>query len=642
MIRCSVLEGKKVIGAPCGVTGQPGLIVSLGLAVLLAGCAASGLRQAAGVADPIERHARVPPALERALAMAPECCANDEPIPGVGPAGVGRVEVTIGPGSPVLRLPGGRSFVAAWRIDHLPRPFLVEVSSLRAVDPTSAEPAPARVPDLVMAPVALVLDAEGRVRRSEGPGPALPECEGDPASPAWRIDLVVVEPPPEATTLVVGTADELRARYGERVCGAIRQGHSPAGRVGLHIRSLEHAAQGRAPRVYPARLLERRSGLERLVLPLRAADADGWLLLSEDALHVVQAERGRLRTALALARDRLVSVRELEPEDGGAPGVRLLALPEGPAGDGERMRDGLAWWRIHVPGASAEVATRLGALALRDRWIEPLHVRIDRREPEIDFRREGQTPLVRIGESALAAGSTTALPCALCQTGACSPDTLASCAALFSIGAVLGGAIGAGQELAQRLSPEGQQTIESLTRLELALKPSLQRAQGERFREVAFGQCVAGGLAAVVPERWRSQGRSARPSVVQSQVDGRDPAHSPEARRLPGSTGVGARPAIAATASVARVSLIALSGSAEGLSVLRASTPVRMEVVVELAVERDGEPLPTARLAWRGEARPEGRWEREGTRLAASDLQEACAVLGRAVAENVQRAWRAR
>lgn len=603
----------------------------------VAGCVMPPLRDLAPAPERVERHARVPPALERSLALTPDCCEGGEAVP-ARPARLGEQQtVDIGPGSPVMRLPGGRSFVSAWRIDRLPRPFLVEVTSVRSADPTAAgsPPGPTASRDLVLAPVVLVLDRHGAVRRVEQAGSALAECATDPRAPAFRIELAVVEPSDDASMLVVATTDSLRRLHGGVVCGAVRHGMAPAGRATIRFRALDASDDRGVPTVYPARLVTQSSGLARLSLPLRPGDAEGWLLLGERWITLLQPDADRSRAVLRLPLERLVSARELPAEDAAGPGVRVLAAPAGADDPGARLSDGLLALRIHVPGHASEVATRLSLATERDRWRETLGLVIDPRVPEIDFRPEGQPPLARIGESAYAGATTTAFPCTLCRFRACSPETLASCATLFTIGAVLGGAIGAGQELAQRITPEGKDVTESLARLETAVSPVIRRTQGEAFHQAAFAQCVREAVSAVPQRDWQSQGRTAYPQVEGLASTPRGPVGRP--LQLDSRPTGGLPASTVGRAWVDRVSLLALRDEGSGLG--GGSLPVRLQVVVGLEVRRDEEGLMPARMEWTGESYPRARWEQEGAELAATGLREACTVLGRAVVDRARRAW---
>ncbi len=611
----------------------------LAVALLVGGCALPYVRKAVTPAEDAERHVQVPVHLEAALAAAPECCAPGAALPASVVAGWGSIDALIGPHSPVVPLPRGRSYASAWRIDQLPRPFLVEVASLRAADPVLGPDAPASARDLVLVPVVLVLDARGEVQRVHSAGRSSPACTDDPTAPAYRIDVPVVESPDRAATLIVATTPALRSRSGEVVCGVVRHGMSPVGRLNLRFRAIDIPVEPGPLQVWPARLLDPAPGLTRLPLPASSGAPDGWLVAGESTLNVVVPDAGRLKASVTVPLSALVAVRELAPDETGAPGLRVLAVPGSWSGDARRLGDGLVEHRIHLPQGASRLAARLSGAMSRDRWVESVEVEIERRVPEIDFRTDRRHPLVHIGDRAITGGGVAALPCTVCQSGLCTPETLASCGALFSIGAALGGVVGAGQEVAQRISPEGQATLGALGRLEANVRREVKGAQDAAFHQVALAQCVSGAFDALPPDARVAQGRAAAPRVAlaeSAEIRVSDPGAPAASTRS-----AERRPSVQASVSVDRVSLVMIGPEARGAPAAMVD-PVRMQVVATLAIRRDGVDLPVGRLEWLGAAFPRTRWESEASERAASELREACIVLGRAAAGRVLDAWRTR
>ena len=161
------------------------------------------------------------------------------------------------------------------------------------------------------------------------------------------------------------------------------------------------------------------------------------LVLGQRALHIFEPKSSAYRLLHTIAYDQVVRVSVAKRS---TPSVRALSITamEPEEGRGHVLRDHTFELPARTDTARVEQVqafltkriTATGATQTIGWEVLP--------EAPVLVVRSGAPS--RVAASAVAAGVVTAFPCGLCQTGACPPEMLGPCAALFSVGALLGGA----------------------------------------------------------------------------------------------------------------------------------------------------------------------------------------------------------
>ena len=229
------------------------MLVTTGL--LLAACAAGGERARGGLAAP-GGHAYVDAAIIEALDDAPGCCPTLDRLPYQPLAAHGQFAVALTIDSPAFDFASGKSFFAAYSLAGLARPFTLEIASRL---PDASAP---NGPRPLIAPSALILDADHRVVRQIDSEPSPAICRPGDRSVAyslrWRSDTV----PSDAAYLIVLTTEQTRSVKQKLLCGVVHHGLSPVGEIAvgtyddrygmgdaaaIGVRAHRHDGSGRRP-----------------------------------------------------------------------------------------------------------------------------------------------------------------------------------------------------------------------------------------------------------------------------------------------------------------------------------------------------------------------------------------------------------
>ncbi len=544
--------------------------------------------------------------------------------------------------SPAADLPGGRSFVAAFRIDDLPRPLTITVATQRSAEPGALM---GWMPDFrrdVFAPVVHVLDARFNIRQTLQPEGPRAECRTNGFEDVYRVRVPLSEPPDEAAYLVVSTTDALRTQRGVEICGLTRNGLSPTGLVSIAVASLPSTDRIRL--MVEATLYEGvRHSADRSLLQ-GALESSGLLLIGEKGL--VFAQRQGLGTASRPYVSRLdlpyeaIASAQVDPGTSWASGRAITLRHVDPVTRQPR------WTSLDIaaPVVRGDVIAAIEPHLQRGRLLEEVRFSVSPAAPSLEFVSPGGGVIARVGESAVAGGSITAMPCSLCITGACTPEILVSCAGLFSVGAVVGGVVGGGVELVQQVlgqRPPMPGVRDTLARSAAALPR-------EPIGPEALSACVGEALATPGNGQWAVQGRIAVARLGEPAVTSVIPANSPAGaaeqspaleREAAGAVipaGVAHRGRWEARVELARMALVA--GGKPGQA--PREVPVRLRVEGRLTLVDNGvvqRPLP---LLWESEAHPLEQWVGTGTdSRAGRELERACTALATNVVSAVRRVW---
>lgn len=467
----------------------------------LAGCASVDIRPGSDGGTLFETHARVPAELTAALAAAPDCCASLAKLTYATLAEAGTQSLTISPASPAHAFDSGKSFFAAFRIAELKRPAEIVVASQRSAEPDSMLQ---RWPDfrmLAFDPTLLVLDAQFQIRRRITAAAPDGACATQALADVFAARLDLIEPPDDAAYLIVLTTADALARDGQQVCGVVRHGLSPVGTLRVDVSRIEideRQLRFRVPVSWHPGL--RDAGGLGLLGSL--VDESGWLWLGEKHLYFLTRHGDVLRPQLSMPYTALRLARSDATQH---PAMLVVATEE--AG------------KLRFEGFSAAPAAR-DALTTAAAWLgdqvplgridESVAISVADTLPVISVEPGSSGFLSRLSDAALVGGSLVALPCALCQTGACTPEMLLSCAALFSTGAVAGGVVASGQELLARAQGRSQGPAEVPTHAAITLHktPALDAA--------SLRACLQAALSQGEAAPWRDQGITGHPQLKAS------------------------------------------------------------------------------------------------------------------------------
>lgn len=527
----------------------------------------------------------------------------------IGP--LSEVTARIEPKSAAVDLPGGRSFVAAFRIDQLPRPLSIQVSSRRSSEPGSVL---GWIPDFrqgVFAPVVYVLDAGFNVQSMLPPEGPLPGCLSNGFADVYRVRFAISEPSSKAAFLVIATTGALRAQSGIEVCGITRNGLAPTGDITLAVAPLPMA--DRVLLQADAELYDGvRHADDRGWLPSAAA---GLLLVGEKGL--VFAQRRGLETTsspyvarLDLPYDAVASVQA----DAGSPLGDRRALTVRYIDPGTRVP---RWASIDIvsPVPTGALVDAIVPHLGKHRLHEDVAIRLAPAMPSLEFVQPHGGTFARLGEAAVAGGAVTAWPCSLCITGACTPEILVSCAGLFSVGAVAGAVIGGGYEVVRRVKGARPSSPD----LRDTLAPDAMSEQTRRFDSAALRVCIQDALANPDAAVWRVQARSAgarlaeapAPASVMGRWDARMDVH--------------------------RIALVAADKPAQP----PLEVPVRLLVEGRVVLADNGKELSPSPLKWESAEYPLGQWiGTEPDALAPRELKAACNALAMQAVQAARDRWR--
>jgi hypothetical protein len=264
---------------------------------------------------------------------------------------------------------------------------------------------------------------------------------------------------------------------------------------------------------------------------------------------------------------------------------------------------------------------RLNTKIPPDTVVEKIVFNVQKNEPVVEFLARDTGAAARIGDAAMSGGMATALPCGVCQTGACSPAVLLPCTALFSVGAVIGGSVGLGKELIASLDKDAQQSANIAKKTHQSVTPIVESTQSRRFDHRALSRCIAQELG----ERWHDQGRMAIPSGI-STMDTPEFANTDSDLEAQGYQ-------YAAQSKILKFSLIP-----EGLA-----TP---EIPVHLVIEGEvkftnfsSHIFKAAPVSWQSPPHKLQDWIKNGPELAGDAMKQGCHALAKQITEFSQRLW---
>jgi len=568
--------------------------------VCIAGCASVDIRPGGEGTALFETHARIPAELSGALAQAPACCNALATLPYAPLDRAGTQSLTIGPASPAYPFDSGKSFFAAYRIAELKRPAEVVVASQRSAEPGSVLQ---QWPDfrmLAFEPSLLVLDDQFRVRRRIPAAPPDEACATQAFADVFSAQLDLVEPPTDAAYLIVLTTAEALARDGQRVCGVVRHGLSPVGSLRLNVTGIEIDDTQLHFRV-PVSWHPGVRGADTLGLFGSLVDESGWLWLGERGLHFLTRDGDVLRPQLSLP----YSALRLALSDTTQHPATLVVASE----DRGTLRfDGF----VAAPAARdalTAAATWLASQVSPARMDESIAISVADTVPAIAVEAGSSGFLARLSDAALLGGSLVALPCALCQTGACTPELLLSCAALFSTGAVAGGVVASGQELLARSQGRSHGPAEVPTNAATALHnaPALDAA--------ALRTCLQAEPTLYEAAPWRDQGLTGHPQL---------------------------RPAAAPLAPALQVTLEHIVFMPEGASPADVDElPVRLHLSGHWDwVRTRGAAPQRLPLAWQSAVYPLRAWLGESPPVLRNTLDTACREIAAQTLATAQAQWR--
>jgi hypothetical protein len=602
------------------------LLLGIFMVTLLAACGSIETRQKPGSTFTFEAHAHIPAEVRALLMDAPLCCTSLARLQFENISKAGERAARIDANAPAYAFASGKSFFAAYRIADLPRPFIARVASQRTAEPNSLGRLIPELRQLVFAPAILILDAQFTVRRRIEPGPPSSACANNPHEDVYSARTLVSEPPAEAAYLVVVTTDQLMSRDGDPVCGIIRHGLSPIGNITVDIASLGFV-DGAIRLEGPADWFpETRRGQDVGLLAGMLAES-GLLLLGDNAIHYLEPKQHHFAERLNIPYRQVITAKtsgRSYQQD------RYLSIRVLDTASGE-TRHHTFQMQTAPPSAFVPASRFVDLIAPR---ITPAVQRdmfgffVTRSSPSIDFESPGRGAIARIGETAVAGGMVTAFPCALCQTGACTPEMLAPCAALFSIGALIGGLAGAGSELAAGMSRDANSVPDITGTVDRSLKPLLEAGSRQQFGPSMLTQCLMEQVS--TSGSWIDQGREVRP-VVPAATDLPDR----EAPVIPGSP-VAPAYRYATTASVSRIALVAAGKAGQA----PAEVPVNLVIEGSLRiVELPDKEMGRMKIRWQGMQRPLGDWVARGSEIAGASFQEGCRELAKQIVETSRHAW---
>ena len=593
------------------------------LAIGVVACGSTEVKPADGGVHLFELHARVPDELTAALARAPECCTLLANLPYQDLAHEGQLTVNIGVDAPAFTFENGKSFFAAYRIAGMSRPARIELSSFRSAGPGSLAQVIPEAQQLVFEPTLLVLDEQFQVRQRVNAGAPLKGCETQWAAPVFTLPLTLAEQPSEAAYLVVMTTRDSLQRVGREVCGVRRHGMSPIGRLKAQVETLQFTDPP-LQALLPGRWHADAQEVDDIGLLSHMTAEPALLVLGGTSLQVLEGRKGRYTPRVTIPYSAIVRVASGQwgPRERYL-FVSTLGLP-GEAHATARHFIFDAVDPLAPAGPSLEQAMALLAANITpDRVTETVAWRVLPGEPVLEVGGPG-TP-ERIGQAAFTGGAFAALPCGLCQIGACTPEVLASCAALFTMGAVIGGLTAGLQESLAR-SPG----LPDATRQQLWASIDLQRRAGVGKDRMA--QCLSAELVRPPKVVWRDQGRTAFPVM-------RDFATlAPGTPAQTGAAGSASREVdYTAEATVTRISLLPESGAPKGDAETR-RLRLGLDVEIHLTDRHSGKRRSTT-VSWSSPPHSPVEWTAADSALVSNTAAQGCQELARLIVNAGEKAW---
>lgn len=593
----------------------------------LSGCGSVEIRSKPDSVLSFGVHASVPEALPKRLATVPACCASLAELPYRNVTEAGTIRAAIGLDSPAYNFDSGKSFFAAYRIDNLPRPLALRIGSSLTADPTSISRLIGMPGNLIFAPVVLILDERFNIRRTMEPGKALATCvpsNGNSAGDVYVTTFDIEEPADQAKYIIVMTTDALRATDGESMCGAIRHGLSSVGNITVNIAIID---------LHDGSIAIKSEALWHPETKDPGGFAGffqdpGLLILGNTALHFLAQKDLHYQEHISIPYDSIVSLPRNR---------RMLVIgAQDPPGTNTRYQSFELWNSPSAEIASTsrdEIRNQLAARIRPQLTGERVAFVVTTSTPVLEFRTntEGGTAS-RVGEWALTGGVATALPCGVCASGVCGPEVLAPCAALFSVGAVVGGTLGIGHEVVTTVAGVAAPPAVKTGDVKQSMTPMIDRAKGEQSGRVELLKCIGQVLAGETVSDWLDQGRSAQLSVV-AQING-VAADSPESLSGLAVQGYG----YSMESVVSRIALVSDEEAAKTL----AEVPVRLRLESQVGFRDLSDKhakTKTAMVAWESQPHALDDWTHSGPQLVAEAADQGCRELAGKIVDAANQFW---
>jgi uncharacterized protein YceK len=594
----------------------PRILLYIAIAAGLNGCGTVEIRQKPGEILAFESHAYIPAAVKKKLADAPSCCESLAQLPYQNMASAGVFSSEINVESPAYPFATGKSFFSAYKIKELPRPIIVEVASYLATEPGTL----ANLLNLggggtlPFSPVMLILDEQFHLQRTIGPTSALSGCELNQNEGVYLNRFEVVETPAQASYLIILTTNALLEQDGDKVCKIIRHGLSPIGKLSVTIKTIDYQ-DGEMRSRSPWKWYPDKSGNPGLFAGF--FQEPGLLILGNSALHFLEADELRYVERLNIPYIDIISAKQTEQSD------RYLSLTtRNGSGTGYTRHSFESWaMRGETVVYASTLVSQLNTKIPPDTVVEKIAFTVQKNEPVVEFLARDTGAAARIGDAAMSGGMVTAIPCGVCQTGACSPAVLLPCTALFSVGAVIGGSVGLGKELIASLDKDAQQSASIAKKTKQSVTPIVESTQSRRFDHTALSRCIEQELG----ERWHDQGRMA----VLSGMSTMDTFTSANA----GSDLEARGYQYSAQSKILKFSLVP-----EGLAT--PEIPVHLVIEGEVQLTRfASHAVKIATVSWQSPPHKLQDWIKNGPELAGDAMKQGCDALAKQITGNSQHLW---
>jgi hypothetical protein len=575
---------------------------------------------------------RVPAEINEELAASPPCCSSLTDLPYQPISRQGKIDVKIGNDSPIFEFDTGKSYFSAFRLPDWPRPLIIQVDSFRTTDPNSLWGLiPIFNQVLIFHPEVLILDDHYRITQTIEQFSYNERCLANGFPSDLNVQFEIGTPPAESAYMVIMTTDTLRKKQITIGCGIKVKGFSPIGNLEVRLLSLGFG-DGNIAYKAPYVWYRNAHGSDDVGILSGFFKDSGLLLVTGDGIHYVEWKLKGYVERFFVPNERIISVNT----DRTKPQTHNNLLVLGIAG---KINNTIEYHTFSgAQSASTDEAKRLIRPRIQPfRFTEKVGMSVAQKPPmmnilEAKVRTDAAN---RIGESAAAGGYVMAAPCGLCQAGVCPPEVLAPCAALFAVGAAIGGVVGAGSELISGGLAETP-NLPQLSEADVAITlPALKTASTSGITGKSFRQCVARHLKQSSRDRtsgnlWTSQGRRAEVSDVDAEAPAADNRLHYPALRQQGYRFV-------AEIHIDAVNLI--SRGISGQSV--AEMPVHLQIVGELHfydlirnITRD---LP---LEWEGDSQTWSTLSADTPLVLKAVLDQACNELARKAIEKTEVIWK--
>lgn len=594
------------------------LIASL-LAILLAGCGSLEVRSRPGEFLGYDIHATVPSDVSRKLIEAPNCCASLAKLPYRDLNHDSSISSSLDARSPAFNFDTGKSFFAAYRIAGLPRPAMIEVSSFSVIS-FFLNPA---MKGLIFAPVVLVLDKDFQVRRILNPGEPHSGCATNSSSEVYQLHVDITEPSDQAAYLVVLTTQEMLTQDGVNICGIIRHGLSPIGNLTLLVTGIPFD-DGQARLRSSWLWFPGADGPKEIGFAESMFKDPGILVEGDKALHFYEWGSGRYSESIRFPHDRIIAAKAMEND-------RYLNLTlSSDQGNASLHHTFQLYRKSGEPTIPAETMVKqLEPNILPGSYEETLGFFIGEIKPIVEFADYKNGFPSRIGSSAMEVGILTAMPCGICQTGACTPEVLVPCAALFSVGAVIGGVVGLGAEVVA--STSNKPRLPTIGKeMKKSFEPKIASARQNLFDRQTLTSCLKNELDKPENSSWIDQGRKGLPTLPEA---GSIPAPSTEEfRAVIGKLGLHHGVATFVT----RIALALEAKPGQALEEVPAHLIIEGQARSVHVLTKQTEITP---LTWKSQTWSLAEWQHPRDGMLEEVMHQGCQALSQQVVESSRKSW---